>query len=155
MKRGPSLVARTISSRIKISAPPRSVAQWCADISLDLAWYASPSEALEAAEKWAPQVRSLLRRELGELNRLGRFATYAFNSSSTDLVQGAAFIEPSDSGAVKAAKTKRTHFDSYLTALRELTPREFEMLCAGVLNLLGVREPVLTPYSADEGLDFY
>jgi restriction endonuclease Mrr len=144
-----------ISSRISVLASPKSVKEWGAELALNLGWYNSPSEALEAAEKWTPQVLSLLRRELDELNRLGRFATFTFNSSSLDLIQGAAFIEPCESVAVKTAKTKRAHFNSYLKALRQLTPREFERLCVGVLSLLGVKNAVLTPYSADEGVDFY
>ncbi|MFZ1974831.1 MAG: restriction endonuclease [Candidatus Acidiferrales bacterium] len=155
MKRGPSHLARLIVSRIDISAPPASVTKWGAEICLDLGWHASTAEAFEAAERWAPHMLALLRRELDELCKFGRFAVYAFNSSSTDLVQGSAFIEPCDSEGLKTAKAKRAHFASYLGALRELTPRQFEALCTGVLNQLGVKEPVLTPYSADEGLDFY
>jgi hypothetical protein len=155
MKRGPSHLARSIASRIDISAPPTSVAEWGAEICLDLGWHANTADAFEAAERWAPQVLVLLRRELDELCKFGRFAVYAFNSSSSDLIQGSAFIEPCDSEELKTAKTKRAHFVSYLNTLRELTPRQFETLCAGVLNQLGVQEPVLTPYSADEGLDFY
>lgn len=155
MKRGPSQLVRLIASRMDISAPPISVAECVARICIDLAWHANDADAFEAAERWAPQVLVLLRRELDELSRFGRFAPYAFNSSSSELIQGSAFIEPCDSHDVKAAKTKRTHFASYLNSLRELTPRQFEALCAGVLNRLGVTEPVLTPYSGDEGLDFY
>jgi hypothetical protein len=155
MKHGPPSIVRFILSRIPITAAPKSVGEWGTDISLQHGWHSSPSEALEEMERVAPQVLALLRRQLDESNRLGRFAAYAFNSSSSDLVQGSAYIEPCDSPELKSAKTKRAHFSSYLEALLELTPREFEMMCAGVLKQVGVQDPVLTPYSADEGLDFY
>jgi hypothetical protein len=155
MKPGPSLAAQMILSRITISAPPKSIIQCGAEIGLEFGWYTNASDAAEALEKWAPKILARLRRELDQLNRVGRFCPYAFNSSSSDLIQGSSFVEPSDPPDVKAAKEKRAQFGSYLGAMRRLRPREFEALCAGILNELGVREPVLTPYSADEGLDFY
>jgi hypothetical protein len=155
MKRGPASVARLLPSRIDISAAPTHVARWCAKIVLECGWYAAEPEAYEIAESWSPRILSLLRQELDELNRVGRFCSYAFNSSSSDLVQGSAFIEPGDHDEVKIAKAKRVHFGSYFSALRDLTPREFELLCAGVMQVLGVQKPVTTPHSADEGLDFY
>jgi hypothetical protein len=39
--------------------------------------------------------------------------------------------------------------------LGDLTPRKFEALCVGLLQLIGVEEPSITQYSADEGIDFY
>jgi|SRR5277367_42240 len=155
MKPGPSTIAQLVSSRIEITAAPRSVAQLGTVVAAGLKWREGTPPAIEMFEKWTPLVLSLLGRELGELNKLGRFATFAFNSSSPNLIQGSAFIEPSDSASVRDAKTKRAHFGSYLAALRQLSPREFEKLCAGVLQIFGIREPVLTPYSADEGIDFY
>lgn len=155
MKRGPSLVARLIASTIEITAPPRPVTLCGAEMALAQSWYESPSVALEALEKWEPQILSLLQRELSQLHQTGRFATFAFNSSSPQLIQGSAFVEPSDPAEVKEAKQRRAQHSSYLAALRTLSPRQFEMLCAGVLRLFGVQHPTLTPYSADEGLDFY
>jgi restriction endonuclease Mrr len=71
------------------------------------------------------------------------------------LIQGIAFTEPRDSAVVRAAKLSRAQFKSYMEVLGNLTPREFEVLCVGVLNVIGVDYPVLTPRSADEGIDFY
>lgn len=39
--------------------------------------------------------------------------------------------------------------------LRQLSPGFFELLCARVLALLGVPKPHLTPYRADQGIDFF
>jgi hypothetical protein len=113
------------------------------------------ADAREAAERWTPQIVEILRQEESELARVGRFAPYTFNSSSPEHIQGSAFIEPRDSEELKTAKRNRAQFKSYENILKELTPREFEMLCAGVLDVLGVDAPILTPSSADEGIDFY
>jgi hypothetical protein len=39
--------------------------------------------------------------------------------------------------------------------LKSLTPDELESLCGKIIGLLGVRNPVVTRASADEGMDFY
>lgn len=44
---------------------------------------------------------------------------------------------------------------AYSAALAALSPSEFEVLCAGVLSLLGVERVKVTPHGADEGIDFY
>jgi len=155
MKPGPNLIVKELFARIDVSAAPEPIVEIITKLSLSLGWHSGPTEAREAAEKWQSGVETLLRHEISELTRTGRFAPLAFNSSSPAHVQGSAFIEPKDPPDLKAAKTNRAAFKSYSTALKELTPRQFEALCAGILSILGVDEPVLTPSSADEGLDFY
>jgi hypothetical protein len=71
------------------------------------------------------------------------------------MIQGAAYEEPRDSVALKQAKGKRRRFSEYVSALRGLDPRDFEAVCVGILAAFGVVDPVLTQYSADEGIDFY
>jgi len=75
--------------------------------------------------------------------------------SSPTYIQGIAFVEPRDSAELRMAKISRAQFKSYGAVLQGLTPREFEALCVGVLAVMGVDSPVLTPRSADEGIDFY
>jgi hypothetical protein len=155
MKPGPLLASRSVQARIELSAKPRRVIEIVSEICLENGWASNPADAREDAERWTSQVVEILRQEESELARVGRFAPYTFNSSSPEHIQGCAFIEPRDSEELKAAKRNRARFKSYEKILAEITPREFEMLCAGVLEVLGVDAPILTPSSADEGIDFY
>jgi hypothetical protein len=155
MKPGPVLASRSLQARIDVSASPRKITDHLSEICIQNGWAPNTAEAREIAERWAPQVVDILRQEYNELARKGRFAPYAFNSSSSDYVQGCAFVEPRDSEELKAEKRKRAQFKSYEAILETLTAREFEMLCVGVLNVIGIDDPILTPSSADEGIDFY
>jgi Restriction endonuclease len=155
MKPGPVLISKILFSRFDITAPPRPITDHILDVVQQNTWYAHVSEAQEVAEKWAQPVLNLLRTEVSEFNRVGRVTTLAFNSSSPDHLQGAAFIEAKDSPEVQAAKKQRAQLKSYRAALESLKPREFEALCVGILRTLGVDEAVLTQYSADAGIDFY
>lgn len=155
MKPGPTLVVKELFARIEVDAEPKPIVEIVTALCLKLGWHTSAAEAREAAERWESGVQNLLQRELSELGRVGRFAPLAFNSSSSLHVQGSAFIEPKDGDEIKAAKNKRAEFSSYSAALKELTSRQFEALCTGILDIFGVDKPVLTPASADEGIDFY
>jgi hypothetical protein len=141
--------------RISVESTPKTAEEWLVDICLAEGWRYSESDAREAAEMWSERFLNLLRRELSELNAIGRFVPFAFNSSSDYMLQGCAFIEPWDSEEDKKSKQRRSLYAEYADALSRLTPRQFEALCAGLLDTLGVDEPTLTRYSADEGIDFY
>jgi hypothetical protein len=152
---GPKAALQVLDRYITIDSPPRSAREWLADICLDRGWFGDPASAEEAAERWSEQLLQLVRDELTNLQEVGRDCTYVLNESSSYMLQGAAYIAPSDGTDVQEAKKRRAQRDSYAMALAGVTPREFEALCTGVLSLLGVREPVLTPGVADEGVDFY
>lgn len=155
MKPGPLYACKILPEVIDLSAPPRPAVDWLTHICVARAWHTTASEAREAAERWETQFLSLVKAELNELHRLCRFAPYTFNSSSEYMLQGSAFIEPQDSPKLQEEKTKRAHFNEYVTALGELTPRQFEAMCTGILGILGVEKPILTKQSGDEGIDFY
>jgi len=155
MRPGPSRAKSILISSIRIDESPRSARDWLVSISLSQEWHPSEEEASEAAERWESRFLYLLRQELSDLNKLGRFSPFDFNSSSEYLIQGSAFIEPRDADETKEAKRRRAQHDRYAVALMGLTPRAFEALCAGLLDSLGVYEPRVTSYSADEGIDFY
>ena len=124
-------------------------------ISLSEKWFSSSEEALEKAEDWEHKFLHRAQEELNSLTRLGRHCPFAFNSSSSYLIQGASFVEPNDPSAIREAKARRARLAEYTQVLQRLLPMEFEMLCAGILELLGVQEPMLTPRSGDEGIDFF
>jgi hypothetical protein len=72
------------------------------------------------------------------------------------MVQGSSFIEVGvDSEQVQEAKRHRSAFPKYLVAIQNVSAGDFEAMCRGMLAALGVEEPVVTPHSADEGIDFY
>ena len=153
MKPGPRTVVEILLQDLLLDAAPRPLNDLVQSIIQDHPeWNYDP---LEKARDWYPIVESLLRKHLEVSLQQGRQPRFAFNSSSNYMVQGACFVEPSDSTEVKEQKRKRFHWQEYYTALRELTPREFEILCSKVLGLLGVQNPRLTPYQGDEGIDFY
>src|SRR5207249_2840165 len=52
-------------------------------------------------------------------------------------------------------KQRRLRFVDYYHTLDDLSPNQFEFLCAKVIGLLGVENPTVTRRSADEGVDFY
>ena len=52
-------------------------------------------------------------------------------------------------------KRRRARFGEYVSALRAINPRQFECLCAGLLSVFKVENLSVTPYSADQGVDFY
>jgi len=156
MKPGPQLAKKIfVENLIQIDSPPKSATEWLVEIIQLQGWYTIESEIIETAEKWQGKFLMLLRTELNTLHQFGRFYNYTFNSSSDYMIQGFAYPEPKDSDRVKQAKTRRTFFKEYTTALKLLHPRDFEALCAGILSVMGVKQPKLTRYSADEGIDFY
>jgi hypothetical protein len=150
-----STVVKAFLQVVEITADPRPAVEWLTDICVLQNWASNRTEAREWAERIETRFLTALRRELNELIGLGRFARFDFNSSSGYMVQGSAFVEPKDSDDVREAKTRRARFSDYAEALGELGPTEFESLCAGMLELLGVDSPSLTPRSGDEGIDFY
>lgn len=155
MKPGPSAAKKVFLEIVTVEAVPKSAEEWLVEICIARGWHSNEPDAREAAEKWANKFLNLLRRELSEFNEIGRFVPFAFNSSSDYFLQGCAFIERGDSDEVKKAKKRRSLFAGYIAALSNLTPRQFEALCVGLLHILGVNEPKITSYSADEGIDFY
>ena len=148
-------MAEVISAEMTLGASPRRVVDILEEIILSKNWKNSASEARELAEDWVAKVIVRLRVDLTALNEQGRPARYAFNSSSEDLVQGACFVEPKDSALLVGSKERRLHSDNCYLALQQITPTQFEKLCGKLIGLLGVRKPVVTRASADEGIDFY
>ena len=155
MRPGPSSAQKLLPKYLNITAGPIRSREILARICLDQGWAETNDEAQEHAEKWEHNFQTRVQRELDELNRLGRHSIYVFNSSSGYLIQGAAFIEPIDSTEIQLAKQKRARHQLYAQQLSNLNARDFEALCAGILFLLGVEKPILTPLSGDEGIDFY
>lgn len=148
-------IAATFFDSIQLAAAPRAAADWLTELCVSNRWLGDEGAAREWAEGLQRRFLDELRKQHNDLTSLGRFVPFAFNSSSEYMLQGAAFIEPADSEAVRGAKQRRARLSAYVIALEELAPLRFEALCAGVLGLLNVKRPMLTSRSSDEGIDFY
>lgn len=155
MKPGASLALSFLPRYLGVDEPPRRARDLLSTIALGEGWSSDRSDAAEKGERWEKAFLKRCRRELSELNSLGRTASFAINSSSPDYLQGPAFPEPADPPEVASAKQARARMGSYVEALQELTPLDFERLCGHFLALLGVQDPKVTSYTADEGIDFY
>jgi restriction endonuclease Mrr len=153
MRIGSKSVAETVVQNIALDAPPSSIEELVIHvINLHPEWGFDP---IEKANTWAPQIYKILQRLREDQIKQDRQPAFEFNSSSNYMIQGACFVEPCDSDDVKNQKRKRLHWQEYHAALRELTPRQFEILCVRILGLLGVTEPQLTQYQGDQGIDFF
>ena len=155
MRKGPAAVAEHLITSLPITQRPIELRLVIRDVVLQFGWERHPNFALERAEAWEERTREYLRRDLNKLREMGRPARVDFNSSSAQLVQGACFVEPSDSDELKTQKERRSRLDSYLTVIQQLDPEEFEKLCGELVRLLGVENPTVTRRAGDEGIDFY
>jgi hypothetical protein len=153
---GPAQALRALPKVLHVASPPRPALDILVEICIEEGWHETEEEAREAAERWEKRFLTRLRQELSESNRLGRFCLHDLNSSSTYMVQGCAFIEVGvDSAELQEAKRRRGFFAAYVGAIAEVSPDDFEAMCRGMLAELGVEDPVVTPHSSDEGIDFY
>jgi hypothetical protein len=152
---GPSSAARYTIANLPIDAPPQAAVVLITEICVIESWYADIAIASEKAEQWEPAYLKYLRRELDGAARLSRPARFAFNSSSDYMVQGACFIEPTDSASTREAKQRRLPYLSHLSWLRGLDPTDFEYVCRGIITLMGASDTRVTARSGDQGIDFY
>lgn len=155
MRPGPQSAKSSFLQRISVNDAPKAAVDWLVEISLLEGWHSNEAEAYEAAERWTTRFLNLLRRELSEFTAVGRFVPFVFNSSSEHVIQGCAYIEPWDTVSTRENKKRLSTYSEYVESLDSLRPRQFEAMCVGLLDLIGVADPKITQYSADEGIDFY
>ena len=155
MRPGPAAAVAALAEILGVESPPQPASELLVEISVHQGWHSSRDLAREAAARWEKPFLTRLRDEHAQLAQQGRFVVYAFNSSSPDHIQGCAYVEPFDDATTRAAKARRAVFDAYVSAIAALSPREFEMLCKGILTLWEVEDPQISAYSGDEGIDFY
>lgn len=148
-------IAQVIIASFDMTAPPRTLTEVIADLSLLEGWHPTAAEAQEYGERIEGSVRRRLIMHLDRRNAQGQACRYDFNSSSEYLIQGACFVAPNDSFELGAAKLRRMQASDYLAALRTLQPREFESACRGVLVTMGADDATLTRSANDQGIDFF
>jgi hypothetical protein len=155
MKPGPSILAQLILESVEFDAAPVPLVELITQVVLEQGWELTQASAREKAEVWCKGTLSKLQHEVNALLDVGRPPRITFNSSSAYMVQGACFVEPRDPPNVVESKTRRLRYVDYSEALGGLTPRQFELLCGKLIELLGVDNPTVSRSSADEGIDFY
>lgn len=155
MKPGPRLAAKRAIGYIAIDEPPISALQLLGRIIEGEAWATHRDEVQEMSSLWETRFLRALQASRLELLELGRQCRFDFNSSSDYLIQGSAFVEPKDNEDLAKSKRGRARFDQYRSAIDSLSPKDFEALCKGILVALGGIEIRVTPYQADDGIDFY
>lgn len=155
MQTGPATAADWVIANFSLTHEPVGLEAFIVEIGRLESWFTSDEEAQESAEKWKDRVANRLRKNLDDARRRGRPARYDFNSSNPLALQGSSFVEASDSPELQRDKTARVHMDDYLRLTQTLTGREFEAVCRGILEFMGCENPVLTPRSNDQGIDFF
>jgi len=154
MLRGPVDAANTVERYVRVTDPPRSVD----DVLQEIIVGENGLDPLDAADRvgaWKARFLSKLDHKKEQAIKSGSFLTFCFNSTGANFIQGACFVEPRDTEAVKREKESRAKHESYLDLFSELSPTEFEGLCGKVIHLLRVDEASVTRASADQGVDFY
>jgi restriction endonuclease Mrr len=155
MPKTPLAALNALPKVLNITSPPREARDWLVEVAVTEAWFVSRQEAEAHAEAVVERFLLLLRREYNKAFEAGRIQYFAFNSSSDTMIQGASFVEPTDSDDLKRAKQRRAPLSDYVAALRDLHPNEFEDLCRSLLATIGVEEATVTRRSGDEGIDFF
>lgn len=152
MKPGPALVANIICEELTLDCKPIKLNLVIEQIIQNHFVGVDP---IEKASEWEAAVRTKLLTSIRITEERGAQPQIAFNSSSSYMIQGACFIEGTDSDEIVAQKERRLRWTDYYKTLQDLSPSEFELLCKQVLRLIGARNVRLTKETRDEGIDFY
>ncbi len=155
MKPGPAAACQILLATFELNAAPTPVVDVITRVVLEQGWETTEDIARERAESWQAAVLQKLQNDINALQSMGRPPRVTFNSSSAYMLQGACFVEPKDSEELQDSKRRRLRYSDYYNVLQELTPRQFEILCGRLIELLGVQNATITRSSADEGIDFY
>lgn len=155
MKPGPSFIAKKLLESFDLDACPRDIVEVITDFIGTEHLFTIGEGAREKAESWRGRTLDYLRLQINELIDIGRPPRISFNSSSDYMIQGACFIEPSDSDDLKQMKLCRLESAGCHHTIVSLSPDEFELLGSKLISLIGVIDPKVTRSSADDGIDFY
>ena len=154
MLSGPVAAAKLLQNYIKLEAKPRKLFEVLQDM-IEVDNELDKLAAADLAEKWMNRFETRVGHMLRIAEDEGSFLPFAFNSASKEFIQGACFVEGTDTAKITAEKQARAQQESYLQFYQELCPNDFEKLCGKVIGLLKVDEPKVTRSSADQGVDFF
>lgn len=120
MRPGPALITNTICEELPLDSRPIKLTRLIEQIILDCFRDLDP---IEKASEWEASVRSRLLSYIRITEERGAQPQIAFNSSSSYMVQGACFIEGTDSNEVVEQKKRRLRWkDYYLFLLTKEAP---------------------------------
>lgn len=140
--------------RVGIDDPPRPIRDLLRDTISDMSY--SQIDAEIFSEELTENARIRIIQQINEHVADGRSLIFALNSSNDSYIQGACFVELGvDDDDAARRKRERSTASHILSALSEVSPLDFERLCVVALHQLGAHDLHLTPYTADQGVDFY
>jgi len=111
--------------------------------------------AAEGAEQKLSAVRNIIDDEDLKKTALGETYGLRILGTSRDSISGSCFVLPNDDPRTATAKENRLHVDNIESEIKNLTFSDFEKFGARVLQLMGARNPKVTPHAGDQGIDFY
>lgn len=152
---GPRKAVALLVRSLDIEATPRPLRDLLCQVILSEEWESQQSAAEERAESWEANALTLIKDALGKPDRFGRPSVLEINSSSDYLIQGAAFVEGTETHEGLQHKSRRKHIFRLLSAMRSLSAQEFEGFCTRVIQKIGAEASCTTKLSGDEGIDFF
>lgn len=151
---GPAEVADKIINSIDWLQPPIEIRLLILQHLTEIYAF-PPDKAQEATTKWHSKIKNRLLNNYNLCFESGKTVRYEINSSDSDFIQGASYINEDDSNEIAEFRKHRAHFDNYKNYVENLNPRRFECLCGLILHLLGVKNPIVTKGAGDDGIDFF
>lgn len=152
---GPRKAVALLTRSLDIEARPRPIRDLLCEVILNEKWESQLAVAEERAESWEANALNLIKDALGTPDRFGRPSVLSINSSSDYLIQGAAFVEGTETPEGLHHKSRRKHIFRLLSAMRSLSAQEFEGFCTKVIRQIGAEASYTTKLSGDEGIDFF
>ena len=154
MVNGPLAAAKQLEKHVAVEDKPRKLIDILRTM-IEVERGLDTLEAADLADVWYSRFESRVQLQLTAAEDDGSFLTYTFNSASREYVQGACFIEGTDTDKARIEKRARAKQESYLSYYKNLSPTRFECLCGKVIELLRVEAPHVTKSSSDQGVDFF
>lgn len=111
--------------------------------------------ASELAETLVEQVRVLIIDAQTLASNAGEAWTLEIYGSEDEYVRGSSAVDPTLSAEERRIRSNRLHISAIHSALRALSPAQFEHACTAILRLMGCVEPQTSPRCDDGGIDFY
>lgn len=111
--------------------------------------------ANELAEALVARVRVLVIDAHAQASASGQAWVIEVFGTEDEYIRGSSSYDASLSPDEQRIRSNRHHTASILTAIRALSPRDFEHACRAVLQFMGCADPQTSRSGNDGGIDFY
>lgn len=153
----PSKILTLIEDRVGIADRPREVKRLITECIISDVPALTKDAAAELAEKHSHTVIQEVYKKIS--SETDSYFGYAYHitiieAASGFYISGSCCDKSSDTLQVREDKRNRARRFLYEVLISGLTPRQFEAFCGKFISLLGVKDPIVTPSSNDQGLDF-